>query len=70
MKKLYYKKKRVPKRKQLPMPSINIVKPNIILSKDGYPTCEKCGREMTPLEFGLRKGECVVCKTAREMELL
>lgn len=29
--------------------------------------CKECGTEMVPLEFVLRKGECVLCKTKREL---
>ena len=29
--------------------------------------CKSCGVEMVKIEFVLRKGECVMCKTLREM---
>ncbi len=30
--------------------------------------CKTCGIEMVKLEYVLRKGECVMCKTKREFK--
>jgi len=30
--------------------------------------CKSCHREMVPMEFVLRKGECVICQTLKEMK--
>jgi DNA-directed RNA polymerase subunit RPC12/RpoP len=37
--------------------------------QEKFPKCKTCGREMSDLEFNLRKAECVLCKTKRELNL-
>jgi hypothetical protein len=30
--------------------------------------CKTCHREMVPMEFVLRKGECLICKSLKEIK--
>ena len=39
------------------------------LTKGKDTKCNSCGRVMVPMEFVLRKGECVLCTTLREMKI-
>ena len=38
------------------------------LTKGKDTMCKSCGSVMVPMEFVLRKGECVLCKCIKEMK--
>lgn len=38
------------------------------LTKGKETMCKDCGRVMVPMEFVLRNGQCVICRTLKEMK--